>query len=85
MQSTQTTQTQPIKFRKYRAEHTCHCNAYSFPHRAGSGKCTDPGEKPDACGDCQHSVSMSDPYGTGDRWYSVTDCMAPCGCPWSKN
>lgn len=81
--STQTNQ--PIKFRKFRPEYTCNCNAYPFPHRASSGKCTDPGEKPDSCDDCQHSVSMSDPHGTGDRWYSVMDCNAPSGCPWGND
>lgn len=23
--------------------------------------------------------------GTGDRWYSITECMADDGCPWGKD
>lgn len=62
----------------------CRCAAYSFPHRAGSGKCNDPGEEPGSCKECPHSVSVRDPYGTGDRWYSEPECNYGSPCPWGK-
>jgi len=34
----------------------CVCNAYSFPHRAGSGKCSDPGPRPESCADCPYHI-----------------------------
>ena len=61
----------------------CQCVAYKFPHRCGSGKCSDPGTKPEDCHDCHHSGSQSDPYATGDGWHSITICRHPAGvCPW---
>lgn len=83
-----TQQAQPIKFRKSRKcrpERTCFCNAYPFPHRATSGACMDPGEEPSSCGECSHSVAISDPYGTGDSWFSLAECEAPHSCPWKKD
>lgn len=66
----------------YRKQRTCHCNAYSFPHRAGSGSCEDPGEQPRDCGACGYRDSTNDPFGTGDFWYATGECEAPNGCPW---
>lgn len=63
----------------------CQCAAYKFPHRAGSGKCTDPGTKPAECCECAFSGRLRDPYGTGDRWHSVTVCDYPGECPWGIN
>ena len=82
------TQTQiaakPIFFRKPRVQETCHCNAYTFPHRAGSGKCSNPGTEPGSCSDCSFGSLESDPYGTGDRWYTEIQCSCGDGCPWQK-
>lgn len=61
----------------------CKCAAYKFPHRAGSGKCIDPGEAPKNCGECMHSIEVKDPYSTGDGWYSIAECGA-ANCPWNK-
>ena len=72
-----------IKFRALRNETTCYCNAYPFPHRAGSGKCDDPGKQPSGCGECKYGKRETDPYGTGDRWFSQMECCSPTGdCQW---
>lgn len=63
----------------------CQCVAYKFPHRAGSGKCNNPGRKPEECADCVYSGRESDPYATGDHWYSVTVCTFKGACPWGIN
>lgn len=60
----------------------CTCDAYKFPHRPGSGKCDNPGPNPGECCKCSYAGQEKDPYGTGDRWYSVTVCNHPRGCPW---
>lgn len=61
----------------------CQCCAYKFPHRAGGGKCADPGKKPEGCSECRFAGEQSDPYGTGDSWYRITVCRHPQGdCPW---
>lgn len=65
--------------KRARTQDTCHCNAYAFPHRAGGGLCNDPGEKPKSCDRCPHGKREYDPYGTGDRWYSIIECD---GCYW---
>ena len=63
----------------------CKCNAYHFPHRANSGKCDDPGEDPGSCEDCSNALSTSDPYSTGDSWYSLNECSLNTSCPWGHN
>lgn len=63
----------------------CRCAAYPFPHRPDSGKCANPGTEPHSCGECHFSQRLVDPYGTGDRWYSITECAADDGCPWGKD
>lgn len=75
--------TQTITFRQKTKHHqrTCNCAAYKFPHRAGSGSCTDPGQAPSGCGECGNYSTLRDPYGTGDSWYSLSECMAN-ECPW---
>lgn len=63
----------------------CRCAAYRFPHRAGSGACTDPGPEPRDCFSCDYGYDLRDPYGTGDRWYSIRECgREDDGCPWGK-
>jgi len=63
----------------------CQCAAYGFPHRAGGGRCSDPGPEPESCSDCGHARWVSDPYGTGDRWYSIIECAHPDEeCPWGR-
>lgn len=66
-----------------RRQRTCACAAYPFPHRAGSGKCDDPGQEPETCADCPHSVMERDPYCTGDGWFVATICGVEL-CPWGK-
>lgn len=61
----------------------CRCAAYKFPHRPGGGDCTDPGDEPE-CGECNFSITTSDPYATGDHWHSLTECNHPRECPWGK-
>lgn len=68
-----------IAYRKLVAKATCTCNAYAFPHRAGGGACKDPGHKPSSCSECSRGKMVRDPYGTGDRWYSISTCE---GCLW---
>ena len=63
----------------------CNCNAYAFPHRAAGGLCTDPGDDPKSCSDCQYSTIERDPYGTGDRNYSHINCGLENGCPWGND
>lgn len=67
---------------------TCNCPAYRFPHRHGGGSCNCPepvtsSEKgnPPACCECQYSRTQRDPYGTGDHWFTLTDCRLDY-CPW---
>jgi hypothetical protein len=60
---------------------TCLCNAYKFPHRAGGGDCEDPGENPGKCSECKFGREETDPFGTGDRWYSEWSCENG-GCYW---
>jgi hypothetical protein len=74
----------PIATAGRRSVAPCSCAAYRFPHRAGSGACTDPGPEPASCRDCSFSYEERDPYGTGDRWYSLTECGNDNGCPWGK-
>lgn len=65
---------------------TCTCAAYRFPHRAGSGKCADPGPAPRWCSECPHGREVRDPYATGDYLYSVIECeLEVTGCPWGKD
>ena len=45
----------------------CTCDAYPYPHRTGGGAC-------DECGcleapECEHWVSVIDPFGTHDFCY----------------
>lgn len=35
------------------------------------------------CSQCDHEKEVSDPYGTGDHWYTVRECTAP-KCPYGK-
>ncbi len=50
-----------------RKQINCYCNAYSFPHRAGS--CTNKARPVERnCSECLHGVRVSDYNGTGDRW-----------------
>jgi len=62
----------------------CHCAAYKFPHRAGSGLCADPGAEPPTCNECQWANKVVDPFATGDTWYAEIECEHPRGCPWGK-
>lgn len=58
----------------------CHCTAYRFPHRAGSGQCIGPAP---ACRDCEHARIERDPHATGDRQHVEIECMAS-SCPYGK-
>ncbi len=60
---------------------TCTCAAYPFPHRAGGGHCSDPGERPESCRQCMHGIEIRDPYATGDYWYTEIECNLG-ECPW---
>ena len=60
----------------------CRCTAYKFPHRLNGGNCH--GAEPE-CSDCEFSIKTSDPYNTGDSYYSLTECNHSTGCPWGKN
>ena len=62
----------------------CNCNAYAFPHRAAGGACTNPGDDPVFCFNCQYSNQERDPYGTGDHNYYETNCSFDGECPWGK-
>lgn len=62
----------------------CRCKSYPFPHRAGGGGCTDPGADPGGCEDCPHARWQSDPFCTGDRWYSEAECELN-ECPWGHD
>lgn len=67
----------PIRSPQRRKPSPCTCVAYPFPHRAGSGDCTDPGPAPESCDDC-HALRV------GDYGYRI--CEHDCGyCPWGVN
>jgi len=67
-------------------QQTCHCAAYKFPHRYESGMCSAPecvaaDETCPMCSECEYSHTERDPYGTGDNWFSLTECTLNY-CPW---
>jgi hypothetical protein len=64
-----------------RKQTNCYCNAYSFPHRAGS--CKDKARPVERnCAECHFSKWITDYNGTGDRWNAQFECDAkgirPC-------
>lgn len=69
--------------RVHQSRRTCKCAAYPFPHRAAGGACTDPGPDPGSCADCDHSLTVRDPYATGDSLYTTFDCAVD-QCPWGR-
>ena len=52
--------------RRARRQETCHCAAYPFPHRAGSGPCV--GDEPGPfCGCCGQPCGVhAEDYGVGE-------------------
>lgn len=80
-------QTTDAPAKRQRVQDTCRCNAYRFPHRAGSGKCqaTDPGPFCGHCGQpCEvrvvdHGIGAYEYWGgkgTDTRIEAESDC---CG------
>jgi hypothetical protein len=66
----------PIRFIKRKPD-PCSCVAYPFPHRPGSGDCSDPGPEPRSCEDCS-GLRVGD--------YGYTFCEHDLGyCPWGVN
>ena len=60
-----------FKRKPRRCEDTCYCGAYKFPHRAGSGKCSGPGEVIcSACGDITEGEFMDFGIGAYEYWGS---------------
>jgi hypothetical protein len=53
----------------------CDCDAYPFPHRPFGGECMG-GDIDYRCDGCPYLETETDPYCTGDRWYSESICTA---------
>ena len=61
----------------------CTCGAYPFPHRPGSGHCSDPGEDPGLCEECRYSRLVREPFDVFGAPL-VTEC-AIGDCPWEPH
>ena len=61
----------------------CTCAAYPFPHRPGSGHCSDPGPEPRNCDACRYARLVREPFDVFGAPL-VTECGLSA-CPWEPH